>query len=77
MLNNSNFNYFGDLIKGGTGNSAHEYIHNKLIEVAKEKSFDLDNSVSEIAYEVIFKHPHHGIPLFKNITGGTHKEFKN
>jgi AraC family transcriptional activator of pobA len=47
-------NYFGDLIKKETGKSAQEYIQLKLMDVAKEKIFDKNKSVSEIAYELGF-----------------------
>jgi AraC-like DNA-binding protein len=38
-------NYFGDLIKKETGNSAQEYIQAKLIGVAKDRIFDTSLSV--------------------------------
>ena len=40
---NLSTNYFGDLIKKETGKTAQEYIHLKLLEVAKEKIFDSTN----------------------------------
>src|SRR6266581_5075618 len=43
-------NYFGDLIKKETGRSAQDYIQSKLIAKAKEKIFEQDKSVSQIAY---------------------------
>src|ERR1700741_1725543 len=48
-------NYFGDLVKKETGRSAQEYIQAKLMDVAKEKIFDRNKSVSEVAYELGFK----------------------
>lgn len=42
-------NYFGDLIKKETGKSAQEYIQNKIIDVAKNRVFDSDKSISQIA----------------------------
>jgi AraC family transcriptional activator of pobA len=50
-------NYFGDLVKKETGRPALEYIQLKVIEVAKERLFDRNKSVSEIAYEMGFKYP--------------------
>ena len=41
------FNYFVDLIKKETGKSAQEYIQRKLIDIAKERVFDINNSISE------------------------------
>jgi AraC-like DNA-binding protein len=46
--------YFGDLIKKETGKSAQEYIHLKMIDIAKEKIFDPAKTVSEVAYELGF-----------------------
>lgn len=69
-------NYFGDLVKKETGKSAQEYIQNKLIEVAKAKVFDLNKSVSEIAYELGFKYPQHFSRLFKQQVGYSPKEFR-
>jgi AraC family transcriptional regulator, transcriptional activator of pobA len=62
-------NYFGDLIKKETGKSAQEYIQSKIIDVAKERIFDLHKSVSEIAYDLGFKYPQHFTRLFKQRVG--------
>lgn len=70
-------NYFGDLIKKETGISAQEYIQTKVIEAAKERIFDLDKSISEIAYELGFKYPQHFTRLFKQKTGTTPLEYRN
>lgn len=69
-------NYFGDLVKKETGKSALEYIQAKLIEVAKEKIFDPEKSVSEIAYELGFKYPQHFTRFFKNKLGLTPNEYR-
>ncbi|NNL03625.1 MAG: helix-turn-helix transcriptional regulator, partial [Eudoraea sp.] len=70
-------NYFGDLIKKETGKSAHEHIQAKLIEVAKEKIFDHNKSLSEIAYELGFKYPQHFTRHFKNKVGYTPNEYRS
>ena len=70
-------NYFGDLIKKETGKSAQEYIQAKTIEVAKEKIFDPDKSLGEIAYELGFKHPQHFSRMFKKETGVAPSEYRN
>ncbi len=70
-------NYFGDLVKKETGRSAQEYIQGKLIAVAKEKVFDPNKSVSEIAYELGFKYPQHFSRLFKQKVGHSPQEFRN
>lgn len=69
-------NYFGDLIKKETGKSALEFIQTKLIEVAKERIFDPTKSVSEIAYELGFKHPQHFSRLFKSKVGYSPNEYR-
>jgi AraC-like DNA-binding protein len=73
---NISANYFGDLIKKETGKSAQEYIQLKLINIAKERIFDTSKSVSEIAYELGFKHPQHFSRMFKNETGYTPNEYR-
>jgi AraC-like DNA-binding protein len=70
-------NYFGDLIKKETGQSAKDYIQNKTIEVAKNKVFENDKTVNEIAYELGFKYPQHFTRLFKQKVGYTPNEFRN
>jgi AraC-like DNA-binding protein len=70
-------NYFGDLIKKETGISALEYIQTKVIEVAKERIFDIDKSISEIAYDLGFKYPQHFTRLFKQKTGTTPVEYRS
>ncbi|MGZ3765837.1 MAG: helix-turn-helix domain-containing protein [Mucilaginibacter sp.] len=69
-------NYFGDLIKKETGKTAQEYIQAKLIETAKEKIFDRNKSVSEVAYELGFKYPQHFTRLFKQRVGQTPNEYR-
>ena len=69
-------NYFGDLIKKETGKSAQEYIQSKLIDIAKEKIFDISKSLSEIAYELGFQYPQHFTRLFKQKVGCTPNEYR-
>lgn len=70
-------NYFGDLIKKETGVSAQEYIQAKVINVAKERIFDADKSISEIAYGLGFKYPQHFTRLFKQKVGVSPNEYRN
>jgi AraC-like DNA-binding protein len=70
-------NYFGDLIKKETGKSANEYIHLKLIDVAKERIFDVNKSVSQIAYKLGFKYPQHFTRLFKQHMGVTPLRYRS
>jgi AraC-like DNA-binding protein len=73
---NLSASYFGDLIKKETGKSAQEYIQSKLIDVAKEKIFNINKSVSEVAYELGFKYPQHFTRLFKQKVGYTPNEYR-
>jgi AraC-like DNA-binding protein len=68
--------YFGDLVKKETGKTAQEYIQAKLIDIAKEKIFDPNKTVSEIAYELGFKYPQHFTRLFKQQVGHTPNEYR-
>jgi AraC-like DNA-binding protein len=70
-------NYFGDLIKKETGKSPLEHIQLKLISIAKDRIFDTSKSISEIAYNLGFKHPPHFTRLFKQIVGLTPMEYRS
>lgn len=70
-------NYFGDLVKKETGRSAQEYIQAKLMDIAKERIFDRNKSVSEVAYELGFKYPQHFTRLFKQRVGCTPIEYRS
>jgi AraC family transcriptional activator of pobA len=70
-------NYFGDLIKKETGKSAQEHIQLKLITLAKERIFDTDKSISQIAFELGFKYPQHFNRMFKKNTGYTPIEYRS
>ncbi len=69
-------NYFGDLIKKQTGKTALEYIHAKLLDVAKERMLDPAKSVSAVAYELGFKYPQHFTRFFKQHIGATPNEYR-
>lgn len=70
-------NYFGDLIKKETGKSAQEHLQLRLMDLAKERMFDTSKTISEIAYELGFKHPQHFSRMFKNETGYTPVEYRS
>ncbi|GAA3780592.1 helix-turn-helix domain-containing protein [Flavobacterium ginsengiterrae] len=70
-------NYFGDLIKKETGKTAQEHIQLKLINLAKERIFDTEKSMSQIAFELGFKYPQHFNRMFKKNTGYTPIEYRN
>ncbi len=73
---NLSANYFGDLIKKSTGKTAQEYVHAKIIEVAKCKLIDANKNVNEIANELGFKYPQHFTRFFKQQVGNTPKEYQ-
>lgn len=58
------------------GQSAKEYIQGKIIAVAKNKVFDTDKTVNEIAYELGFKYPQHFSRFFKEKVGCTPNEYR-
>jgi AraC family transcriptional activator of pobA len=68
--------YLSDMLRALTGLSAQQHIHNKLIEVAKEKLSITSLSVSEIAYELGFEHPQSFSKLFKTKTHLSPLEFR-
>ncbi len=69
-------NYFGDMVKKETGKSAQEYIHLKIMNIAKERILDETKSVSEIAYELGFKYPQHFTRMFKKSVGVSPSEYR-
>ena len=70
-------NYFGDLIKKETGVSAQEYIQSKVIDIAKERIFDIDKSIGEVSYDLGFKYPQHFTRLFKQKVGVSPNKYRN
>lgn len=70
-------NYFGDLVKKETGKSAQEYIHLKIMNIAKDLILDESKPVSEIAYELGFKYPQHFTRMFKKNVGLSPSEYRN
>lgn len=73
---NLSANYFGDLIKKESAITAQEYIHTIIMDVAKERLFNMDYSISEIAYKLGFKYPQHFSRLFKQKVGLSPNEYR-
>ncbi len=69
-------NYFGDLVKKETGKTALEYIQLKIMDLAKDKIFDPNKTINEIAFELGFKYPQHFSRLFKQRVGYTPNEYR-
>jgi AraC family transcriptional activator of pobA len=68
--------YMRSVLKSFTGQTTQQYIHEKLIEKAKEKLSVTTLSVSEIAYELGFEHSQSFSKLFKSKTGISPLEFR-
>ena len=65
---NISANYLSRLLKTLTGQSTQQFIHDKVIDIAKQKLSTTDLSVNEIAYELGFEHPQSFSKLFKSKT---------
>lgn len=70
-------NYLEDLIKKETGKSGQEHIQLKLMDSAKERIFDRSKSISEIDYELGFKHPQHFSRMFRNETDYAPNQYRS
>ncbi|WP_231489720.1 AraC family transcriptional regulator [Pedobacter sp. Leaf170] len=68
--------YMRSLLKNLTGQTTQQYIHEKLIEKAKEKLSTTELSVSEIAYALGFEHSQSFSKLFKAKTDISPLEFR-
>jgi AraC-like DNA-binding protein len=68
--------YLSSLLRTHTGQNTQHYIHEKLIERAKERISTSDLSMSEIAYELGFEHLQSFSRLFKAKTQLSPLEFR-
>lgn len=68
--------YLSDMLRSLTGQNAQQHIHDKVIEMAKEKLSATRLSVSEIAYGLGFEHPQSFSKLFKTKTNFSPLEFR-
>ena len=69
-------NYLSRLLQLLTGQSTKQFIHDKLINLAKEKLSTTDLSVNEIAYSLGFEHPQSFNKLFKTKTNQSPLAFR-
>lgn len=69
-------NYFGDMLKKETGKTPQEYIHAKVIDIAKDRIAGTQDTVSQIAYSLGFQYPQHLCRLFKKRVGCTPNEYR-
>ena len=68
--------YMRSLLKTLTGQTTQQHIHEKVIEIAKEKLSTTELSVSEIAYELGFEHSQSFSKLFKAKTDVSPLDFR-
>ncbi|GAA3937136.1 helix-turn-helix domain-containing protein [Chitinophaga oryziterrae] len=68
--------YLSTLLSTVTGQSTQQHIHEKLIEVAKEKLSTTSFSVAEVAYQLGFEHAQSFNRLFKTKTNLSPLEFR-
>jgi AraC family transcriptional regulator, transcriptional activator of pobA len=69
-------NYLSRLLNLLTGQSTKQLIHDKLMDLAKEKLSTTDLSVSEIAFTLGFEHPQSFSKLFKQKNNVSPLEFR-
>ena len=65
---NLSVSYLSRVLRVLTGQSTQQHLHDKLLEVAKERLSTTDLSISEIAYGLGFEHPQSFSKLFKTKT---------
>ncbi len=70
-------NYLSDLLKKETGKTTQEHIHLFIIEKAKTRLLNSDNSISEIGYALGFEYPQHFSNLFKAKTGFSPRDYRH
>ena len=73
---NFSASYLSDLLRKETGKSAMEHIQLMLIDIAKEKLFEKNKTISEIAYELGFEYPQYFSRMFKKQVGMTPNEYR-
>ena len=74
---NMSSHYLSDMLKKETGRSAQDHIYFFLIERAKTKLLNTEDSISQVAYSLGFEYPNHFSKLFKSKTGLTPGEYRS
>lgn len=67
-------NYFGDLVKKATGETASNYIRQYIIQQAKNE-LAAGTGIAQVAYGLGFEYPQHLNRMFKKQTGMTPSEY--
>ncbi len=73
---NLSTSYLTDLLKKETGKTTKEYLQIEVIEKAKYKLLNSNDTVNEIAYNLGFEYPQYFNRLFKSKTGMTPVEYR-
>lgn len=68
--------YLNEVIRTAIGQSAKEYIQNRLVLEAKRMSLFTNRSIKEIGYTLGFADPSHFSKFYKNYTGKSLQDFK-
>lgn len=69
-------NYFGDLVKKTTGDTASNHIHQFIIQKIKN-GLAKGDTIAQVAYALGFEYPQHLSRMFKKHTGMTPTEYYN
>lgn len=67
-------NYFGDMVKRMTGDTASDYIRQYIIQRAKNE-LATGEGIAQVAYELGFEYPQHFSRMFKKQVGITPSEY--
>ena len=67
-------NYFGDMIKKTTGDTASNYIRKYIVKRAKNE-LATGESIARVAYGLGFEYPQHLSRMFKKLTGMTPSDY--
>lgn len=70
-------NYFSDLVRKETGQSAIKHIRQRIMDIAKVRILNSNKSISQIADEMGFQYPQHFTRWFKQMEGVTPLEYRN
>jgi len=68
--------YLSDTLKKETGKTSTEHLHLHLIDEAKNRLLQPNNSISEVAFALGFKYPPHFSRLFKKKEGISPTEYR-
>lgn len=69
-------NYFSDMLRKETGKTALNFIHDKVVDLAKTYLVSSKDTITEIAYSLGFQYSQHFTRLFKKEVGCTPNEYR-